>query len=119
MKKRLFMALALAFAPATAALAQDAHGDNAEVVSVPADDAVLTRAPSAISLTFEHAVVLTQVEVHAAGEVVVPISFTAASAAATTHSIPLPALASGAYEIHWSATGDGHAMAGTLHFTVQ
>lgn len=117
--KRFIVALALALAPAPAAFAQEAHGDNAEVVSVPADDAVLVQAPSNISLTFEHAVVLTSVEVHAAGEVVVPVSFTAASAASTTYSIPLPALASGAYEVHWSATGDGHAMEGTLHFTVQ
>ena len=42
--KRLIVALALAFAPATTAFAQDAHGDNAEVVSVPADDAVLAQA---------------------------------------------------------------------------
>ncbi len=117
--KSLILALALAFAPASAALAQDAHGDNAEVVSVPADDAVLAQAPSTISLTFEHAVVLMHVEVHAAGEVVVPIRFTAAAAASTTYSIPLPALTSGAYEVHWSAMGDGHAMEGTLHFTVQ
>jgi len=117
--KRLIMALALAFAPATAAFAQDTHGDNAEVVSVPADDAVLAQAPTAISLTFEHAVVLTRVEVHAAGEVAVPISFTAATAASTSYSIALPTLTSGAYEVHWNATGDGHAMEGTLHFTVQ
>lgn len=117
--KRLIMAFALALAPATAAFAQDGHGDNAEVVSVPPDDAVLAQAPSTIALTFEHAVVLTRVEVHAANEVVVPINFRAATAASTTYSIPLPALASGAYEIHWSGTGDGHAMEGTLHFTVQ
>ena len=61
--KRLMIALALALAPATA-LAQETHGDNAEVVSAPADDAVLAAAPSNISLTFEHAVILTQVQVH-------------------------------------------------------
>lgn len=116
--KRLMIALALAFAPATS-LAQEAHGDNAEVVSVPADDAVLATAPSNLSLTFQHAVVLTQVQVHGPGHTNIPLSFTAPSAATVSYSIPLPALASGAYEVHWNATGDGHAMEGTLHFTVQ
>jgi|CXWL01.1.fsa_nt_gi methionine-rich copper-binding protein CopC len=61
--KRLILAAALALC-ATPALAQETHGDNAEVQSAPADDAVLAAAPSALSLTFEHAVVLTQVQLH-------------------------------------------------------
>lgn len=116
--KHLILAAALALC-ATPALAQDTHGDSAEVVSVPADDAVLAAAPAALSLTFEHAVVLTEVQVHGPGHTVIPIAFTAAAAAATTYSIPLPALSSGAYEVHWSGTGDGHAMEGTMHFTIQ
>ena len=112
----LAAALALSAAPAWA---QDAHGDNAEVVSVPADDAVLATAPASLSLTFEHAVVLTQVQVHGPGHTAIPVAFTAPSAATASYCIPLPALSSGAYEVHWNATGDGHAMEGTLHFTVQ
>lgn len=116
--KRLILAAAFAFA-ATPALAQEAHGDNSEVVSVPADDAVLATAPQTISLTFDHPVTLTQVEVHGPAHARIPVTFTPATSAHANHVVPLPALASGAYEVHWSATGDGHAMEGTLHFTVQ
>ena len=116
--KRLILAAALALC-ATPALAQETHGDNAEVQSVPADDAVLAAAPSALSLTFEHAVVLTQVQLHGPGHTAIPVTFTAPGAATASYSIPLPALGPGAYEVHWNATGDGHAMEGTLHFTVQ
>jgi methionine-rich copper-binding protein CopC len=49
----------------------------------------------------------------------VPVTFSAPSAATTSYTVPLPALAAGAYEVHWNATGDGHAMEGTLHFIVQ
>ena len=116
--KHLILAAALAFC-VTPALAQETHGDSGEVVSVPADDAVLSAAPPALSLTFEHAVELTEVQVHGPGPTAIPIAFTASSAAATTYSIPLPVLSPGAYEVHWSGTGDGHAMQGRLHFTIQ
>lgn len=117
--KKLVLALALVFAPVTPALADETHGNNSEVVSIPADDAVLATAPTSVSLTFEHAVILTQVQVHGPGHTNVPVTFSAPSAATTSYSVPLPALASGSYEVHWNATGDGHAMEGTLHFTVQ
>ncbi len=116
--KQLILAAALALF-ATPALAQDRHGDNAEVQSVPADDAVLAAAPSALSLTFEHAVVLTQVQLHGPGHTAIPMTFSPPRAATTSYSIPLPALSAGAYEVHWTATGDEHAMEGTLHFTIQ
>ncbi len=117
-EKKLILAAALALSAAPA-WAQEAHGDSAEIVSVPADDAVLAAAPAALSLSFEHAVVLTEIQVHGPGHTAIPVTFTAATAAASTYSIPLPALSSGAYEVHWRATGDGHAMEGTLHFTIQ
>lgn len=117
--KRLVIAAALAFATASPALAQEHHGASAEVVSVPADDAVLSQAPTSLSLTFEHAVTLTQVQVHGPGHANIPVNFTAPATATASYSIALPALASGAYEVHWNATGDDHAMEGTLHFTVQ
>jgi len=116
--KHLILVVALALS-ANPAMAQETHGDSGEVVSVPADDAVLAAAPAALSLTFEHSVVLTQVQLHGPGHTAIPISFTASGAARATYSIPLPALSSGAYEVHWSGTGDGHAMEGTLHFTIQ
>lgn len=116
--KHLILALALGLC-ATPALAQETHGDSAEVVSVPADHAVLAAAPSALSPTFEHAVVLTEVQLHGPGHTAIPIAFTAPATATAAYSIPLPALSSGAYEVHWSGTGDGHAMQGTLHFTIQ
>lgn len=116
--KALILAAVLALAT-TPALAQAAHGDNAEVVSVPADDAVLDAAPRTLSLTFEHAVLLAQVQLHGPRHTAIPVAFTAPAAATATYSIPLPALSAGAYEVHWSGTGDGHAMQGTLHFTVR
>lgn len=116
--KHLILAAALALC-ATPALAQETHGHSGEVVSVPADDSVLATAPSALSLTFEHAVLLTEVELHGPGHTAIPLAFAAPATATATYSIPLPALSSGAYEVHWSGTGDGHAMEGTLHFTIQ
>ena len=116
--KHFILAAALALC-ASPALAQETHGDSGEVVSVPADDSVLAAAPSALSLTFEHAVVLTEVELHGPGHSAIPVAFTASPAAATSYSIALPALSSGAYEVHWSGTGDGHTMEGTLPFTIQ
>lgn len=117
--KRFIIALALACTPALPAFAEEGHGANAEVTSVPADDSVLATAPTSIALTFEHAVVLTQVQVHGPGHTNIPVNHTAPSAAQASYNIALPALASGAYEVHWNATGDGHAMEGELHFTVQ
>lgn len=116
--RAFILAAALALI-ATPALAQEAHGNNAEVVSVPADDAVLDAPPRALSLTFEHAVVLSQVQLHGPGHTAIPVAFTAPATATAAYSIPLPALSAGAYEVHWSGTGDGHAMEGTLHFTVR
>lgn len=116
--KRLIIAAAFALA-ATPALADETQANSSEVVSVPADDAVLAQAPANVSLTFDHAVTLTQVQVHGPGETNIPVNFTAATAASTNYSIPLPALSAGAYEVHWRATGDGHTMEGSFHFTVQ
>ena len=116
--RHLIIAAALALV-ATPALAQETHGDAAEVVSVPPDDGVLSQAPRTLSLTFEHPVVLTLVQLNGAGHAAIPVTFTPSTSAATAYSIPLPALPSGAYEVHWTATGDGHAMEGNLHFTVQ
>lgn len=116
--RRLILAAMFALA-ATPALAQGTHGDNDEVMSVPADDAVLTASPPALSFTFEHPVVLTEVQVHGPGHAAIPVAFTASATAIAAYSIPLPTLSPGAYEVHWRASGDGHAMEGTLHFTVR
>lgn len=115
--KRLILAAALALA-ATPAMAQE-HRGSAEVVSVPADDAVLAQAPRVLSLTFAHPVVLSEVQLHGPGDASIPVSFTPSASATASYSIALPALLSGAYEVHWKATGDGHGMEGELHFTVQ
>lgn len=116
--KRLFLAIAFSFA-ASPALAQDSHGDNAEVVSIPVDDAVLSESPPTLSLSFEHPVTLTEVTIHGPGHAEVPTGFAAATSAAPSYSIALPPLPAGAYEVHWRATGVGHDMTGTLHFSVQ
>lgn len=116
--KKLLIAVALAFS-VTPALADDSHGDSGEVVSIPADDAVLSEAPRELSLTFEHPVILQRVVVHGPGHVDIPANFTASAASAANYTIPLPQLATGAYEVHWNATGEGHDMEGTLHFTIR
>lgn len=47
--KRFIIALALACTPALPAFAEEGHGANAEVTSVPADDSVLATAPTSIA----------------------------------------------------------------------
>lgn len=117
--KTLMTIAALALASIAPAYAQHDHAPAGNVVSVPADDAVLAQAPREISLTFDHDMRLTSIEVHGPGHTDVPVAFTASTTPARTFTVPLPALAPGAYEVHWNGAGEGHTMEGTLHFTVQ
>lgn len=120
--KRLLLAVALAFsAPAFAdpAFADPTHGDSAEMQSVPADDAALDQAPTQIVLSFKQAAVLKSVELHAPGEVKIPLNFTAGAAEATRFTVPVPALrGAGVYEVHWEAKTGARDLRGTFHFRV-
>jgi len=125
---RLILAAAMAFAPAIA-YADHSHGGHGErphgaaqsmlAGSTPSDGAVLAEAPRTLALTFAHPVTLQRL--HVAGPSgALHTSFSAADAAAATYAITLPAnLGSGAYEVRWTASGQGHTMSGVINFTIQ
>ena len=84
----------------------------------PADQQVLTAAPSQITLTFPMAVTLTKVTVQPEnGEV---ISLPLERIAKAEHRIATPALPQGSYTVRWICLGhDGHKMSGEFGFVVK
>lgn len=87
--------------------------------SIPANNAVLTQSPRALSLTFMHPVMLQTVSVSGPGDAPVQATFRRPQAPTLSYSIALPTLSVGAYHVRWTASGGGHEMSGELHFTVQ
>ena len=86
--------------------------------STPANHAVLGTAPKTIDLKFGHATKLTKLKLLSVGQEI-PLTVDLAAPASTTFSLPLPALKPGIYKVKWSTlSGDGHAMTGSLSFTV-
>lgn len=87
------------------------------VTTTPTDNAMLSAAPTAFSVTFPHAMTLTSLTLTgSSGSSVVAI---AAAAPAATVSAPLPVLAPGSYSAAWAAEGvDGHEMSGVVRFMV-
>lgn len=84
----------------------------------PENHAVLSAAPKTINLKFGHATKLTKLKLLSAGQEI-PIAIDLSAPASTTFSIPLPALKPGSYQVKWgSLSGDGHAMSGSLSFTL-
>jgi methionine-rich copper-binding protein CopC len=126
--RRIFIAAVVAMAP-TAASADHNHGQSQHAdhnaaaqmlaASTPSDGAVLAEPPRTLALTFAHPVVLQTVAITGPNSAPVNASFRPTNAAAASHSIALPALASGAYEARWTASGGGHTMDGVVRFTVQ
>lgn len=126
MKPTLFAAIFAAALGAGPALAQhEHHGAQAAegsmlAASTPADGAVLDAAPRALALTFAHPVLLQTVSIVGPGDAPVRASFRRAAAPTMNYQIALPAdLAVGEYVASWNASGGGHAMQGTLRFTVR
>lgn len=112
------LAGAAAFGMATSALA------HAELVSSnPADSAVVTTAPSALTLKFNEKVVpaFTKVELSMPehGGMKVPVKVNVASDGRTVTGVPQNKLGKGAYRIVWTAaSADGHKMQGSVNFKV-
>jgi methionine-rich copper-binding protein CopC len=128
--KRILFAAVMAMAPMAAwadhnhAQGQDQHADHdasAQMLaaSTPSDGAVLAEAPRTLALAFAHPVTLQTVAITGPNGAPVSATFRRPNAATASYSIALPALASGAYEARWAASGGGHAMNGVIRFTVQ
>lgn len=136
--RRLLVALGFAAALAGAAYAQSSmsnmqgmpgmqgmdHGQTGMngsmlTASDPADGATLAHAPNALRLTFMHPVMLQTVAITGPGDAPVAATFRRPTTPTAQYGIALPALGSGAYSVTWTASGMGHSMQGTLHFTIQ
>lgn len=93
------------------------------VSSNPADRAVVSAAPSALTLEFSERVVpaFTTVELSMPehGGMKVPVEVNVASDGKTVTGVPQGKLGKGAYRIVWTAaSADGHKMQGSVNFTV-
>ncbi|ANP46747.1 copper resistance CopC family protein [Candidatus Viadribacter manganicus] len=129
--KRILFALAMvaapmpAFADHTHEHGQDQHADHNAAssqmlaASTPSDGATLAVAPRTMALTFAHPVMLQTVAITGPNNTPVNASFRRPSAPTGAYSVALPALAAGAYEARWTASGAGHSMNGVIRFTVQ
>lgn len=97
------------------------HGAAAQMLaaSTPSDGAVLAEAPRTLALTFAHPVMLQTVAITGPNGSPVNATFRRPNAPTASYSVALPALASGAYEARWTASGSGHSMNGVVRFTVQ
>ena len=86
--------------------------------SDPADGAVLQAAPKVITLKFAHPTKLTMLKLKG-GDKKIPIKIELVTTASAKFMIPMPSLEKGSYQAKWAAlSDDGHAMSGTLSFTI-
>ncbi|MBU1346328.1 MAG: copper resistance protein CopC [Alphaproteobacteria bacterium] len=89
------------------------------VSTTPADNAMLSAAPTEFSVTFPHAMTLTSLKLTGPAGQATDVAVTADASPGTTVHAPLPALAPGSYSAAWAATGaDGHQMNGVVRFMV-
>ena len=88
--------------------------------SMPADNAVLSSAPSELMLHFSEPTRLTSVTIQKEGakdQQAISVLPKDASAAIT---VPIEPVGLGSYTVSWRAVGpDNHVMKGVLHFTVK
>lgn len=115
--KRLLLALAalsLSVATAPPAFAHTAVRETSI-----ADKATLPTPPARFTVTFSAATGLANVTLTNAAGRVIALDYTPPRAMAATFTVPLPALAPGAYTLSWrSIARDGHVMPGAVRFTV-
>ena len=112
--RTLAVAAALSFALAPLASAHT-HVRSTSI----ADNAVVSP-PDAFTVVFSEPAAIASVGVTNAQGGQVPLAFTPPAAMAASYTIPLPALAPGAYVISWRTIAhDGHVMNGAVHFTVR
>jgi methionine-rich copper-binding protein CopC len=115
MPKPLLIAAALA----GVLLATSSFGHARLVDSTPASGGHITAATPSVTLSFSEEVKLASLTLTSAGKrIAVTIDKSAPSA--KTVVVPVPSLAPGAYELHWTAvsTDDGHVTKGFFTFTV-
>jgi methionine-rich copper-binding protein CopC len=107
-------ALSLSLIAASPALAHTAVRETSI-----ADNATLSTSPTNFTVTFSASTGLANVTLTNAAGRDIALDYTPPHAMATTFTIPLPALAPGAYTISWRTMAhDGHVMPGAIHFTV-
>lgn len=110
--------VSLVFGLALAAFGVAANAHAHLQKSSPADGSVITTSPPDLVLNFLEAARLTALTIQKGNEPpqnLKPLPITAAQQIA----VPLPALTPGTYSVSWRVlSGDGHVMAGTLHFTL-
>ena len=103
--------------------AASAFGHGKLEQSAPPADAVLAAAPKQISLRFNEALEtsFSKISVSPAGNASAIASGGAADASdARSLVLPLPALSSGEYQVHWSVmTHDGHKSRGDYRFRIK
>lgn len=88
--------------------------------TVPADGAVLARAPAQIVLSFAKRIRLTKVRVHRGDSAPADLDLTRHKGFATRFAIPLPGGSRGHYRIEWRGlSSDGHIMRGRFAFRVK
>lgn len=115
--KRLLTALAaaaMAFAAAPLALAHTSVRETSI-----AENATLATSPETFTIVFSGETGLASVTLTNAAGQPIALAYTPSRTMAASFTIPLPALAPGAYTIAWRTMArDGHAMPGAIHFTV-
>ena len=115
--KRLLLALVAVSLPIAVAAPAFAHTAVRET-SI-ADNATLSAPPATFTVTFSAATGLANVTLTNAAGREVALDYMPPRARAASFTIPLPALAPGAYTISWrTMASDGHVMPGAVRFTV-
>ena len=109
----------LTAAAAMLALSSIAFAHTHLKASMPAENAVLTAAPSEIMLHFSAPTRLTVLTIKKEGESAERKLGPLPKEAAADFGVPMTSLTPGKYTVNWRAVGDdNHVMSGALHFTV-
>lgn len=88
--------------------------------TLPADEAIVAKAPSEIILDFKGDIRLTRVTMSYAEDTSVDLDLSGHDGFISDYTIPLEAMGRGDYVIAWRGLGDdGHALNGTFTFTVE
>lgn len=91
----------------------------AGVTTTPADNAMLSAAPTTFSVTFPHVMTLRALKLTGPASQSVDVVIPPSTTSGATVSATLPPLAPGSYSAAWMASGaDGHEMSGIVRFMV-
>ena len=88
--------------------------------TTPGNGAVVSEAPTEISLDFKGKIRLTRVSVSTAGQDSVDLNLGASKGFVSSYTLPFQASGDGTYQIDWRGLGDdGHALTGSFSFSVK